>query len=135
MPDLPDNPAPRWHSIAFKDAIAVELHEAGLPAQRLPASSGRCQTADLLVGDFLLTCRRQQNISLPTTIDAVQLAAREAGRELYAAVLHRRGAASMPSTLADAYVLTDFRVFTSILRTMTADALVQNDLAANSLLR
>ncbi len=116
VPDpLPDNASNRWRTMAFRDALLVEMHAAGLTdASRPPSAGSPWRDSGTILGlPFHLTTHRQATIELGPALDAAEVAAREAGTDLWATVHHRRGHALM-----DAYVTVPLRVFVTLVRKM-----------------
>jgi hypothetical protein len=111
----------------FRDEVLAELHahrvfDAGRP-------SGT-RSADIYGLPFYVTCRAQESLRMAETQDEAELSAREAKKELWAAVVRRRDA-----DLRHAYTVMPLYVFAAVLRTLTVDAMVRNDLDHASLLR
>jgi hypothetical protein len=110
----------------FRDEILTELQSLSVTTACRSSGSGM---ADIDGLPFHLTCRRQETLRLSETQDQAELAAREAGKELWAAVHYRRD-----HDLRLAYTTMPLYVFASVVRTLTVDAMVRDDLSAASLL-
>lgn len=101
--------ASRRKGTAFETAVVNFLREAGYDAAERRALQGRLDRGDIAgLPGWTLECKAEKTISLAQYMDEARAEAANAGTDLYAAVVKRRG-----KGVGEAYVIVPLSLFVS----------------------